>query len=71
MPESRQMPRIGKRCYELRINDKDVKWRIMYHITGDSIVILHIFPKKTRTTPNEVVSLCKQRLDYYYQSIND
>ena len=30
LPSSRAMPSIGKRCHELRIQDKDVKWRIVY-----------------------------------------
>jgi len=30
LPHSRPMPSIGKRCHELRIQDKDVTWRIIY-----------------------------------------
>ena len=29
MPQSRPMPSIGPRCYELRINDEAQTWRII------------------------------------------
>lgn len=32
MPHSRPMPSIGPRCHELRIQDKDKTWRIVYRI---------------------------------------
>jgi phage-related protein len=35
MPQSRPMPSIGARCHELRINDQNVTWRIIYRIEND------------------------------------
>jgi len=65
MPHSRPMPSIGQRCHELRIDDKDVTWRILYRIDQDAIVILHVFDKKTNKTPQHVIVLCRQRIKLY------
>lgn len=51
LPRSRPMPSIGKYCHELRINDEQKTWRIIYMINEDSILILEVFEKKTRQTP--------------------
>jgi phage-related protein len=47
MPQSRPMPSIGRRCHELRINDEDVTWRIIYRLDEDAVVVLHVFSKKS------------------------
>ena len=65
MPFSRPMPSIGARCYELRINDKDKSWRIIYRIDEDATVILDVFNKTTNKTPSQVIENCKQRLKQY------
>jgi phage-related protein len=65
MPQSRAMPTIGARCHELRINDQDVTWRIMYRIDADAIVILEVFAKKSQSTPKGVIETCKSRLKRY------
>ncbi len=65
LPHSRPMPSIGNRCHELRINDKDQTWRIVYRIDLDAIVILDVFAKKTRKTPDPVIDACKRRLRMY------
>jgi phage-related protein len=65
MPTSRRMPMIGSNCHELRIDDGDVTWRILYHIDSDAIVILEVFQKKTRTTPTQVMEIAKKRLRAY------
>jgi len=62
---SRPIPSVGARCHELRINDVDNTWRIVYRIDVDAIVILEVFPKKTGKTPNAIIDICKQRLKYY------
>lgn len=36
MPESRPMPDVGPRCHELRIDDQNVTWRIVYRIDPDA-----------------------------------
>lgn len=65
MPHSRPMPSVGPRCHELRINDAGVSWRIVYRVEPDAIVILEVFSKKTRKTPNAVIEACKRRLREY------
>ena len=65
LPHSRPMPSIGARCHELRINDEDSIWRIMYRIDTDAIVILEVFKKKTAKTPKRVLDVCKLRLKVY------
>lgn len=62
LPHSRPMPIIGKSCHELRIVDKNVTWRIIYHIADDAIVILEVFTKKTKQTPKKVIEACKKRM---------
>jgi phage-related protein len=65
LPHSRPMPSIGARCHELRIDDENVTWRIVYRIDSDAIVILEVFKKSTAKTPASVVDACKRRLRMY------
>lgn len=65
MPHSRPMPNIGSRCHELRINDENLTWRIMYRVDPDAVVILEVFEKKTSKTPKSVINVCKGRLKIY------
>jgi phage-related protein len=65
MPQSRPMPSIGPRCHELRITDESVKWRIVYRTDLDAVIIAEVFRKKTRTTPKNVIDVCKDRLRRY------
>jgi phage-related protein len=62
---SRPMPGIGPRCHELRVNDEKVTWRIIYRIDDDAIVIVEVFEKQTKQTPQSVKVVCKQRLQDY------
>ncbi len=65
MPQSRPMPTIGRRCHELRINDENATWRIVYRTDADAIVILEVFEKKTNTTPKHIIDTCKDRIRRY------
>ncbi|MEX0680744.1 MAG: type II toxin-antitoxin system RelE/ParE family toxin [Balneolales bacterium] len=65
MPVSRPMPAVGKHCHDLRISDKEKKWRIVYYLEEDAIVILEVFVKKSQKTPPEVIEKCKKRLSLY------
>ena len=65
LPYSRPMPTIGRRCHELRINDENVTWRIVYRTDSDAIVILEVFEKKTSRTPKKVIDTCKARIKDY------
>ena len=65
MPHSRPMPKIGAHCHELRITDATVKWRIIYRVDSDAIVIAEVFKKKTQRTPQRVMDVCRERLRGY------
>ncbi len=63
LPHSRPMTKaVGPRCHELRIQDENATWRIMYRIDPSEILSPDVFTKKTQTTPATVIDACKQRL---------
>ena len=65
LPHSRPMPSIGAGCHELRIQDRDKNWRIVYRIDEDAILIIDIFNKTMRATPKNVIDVCQKRLRKY------
>ena len=52
-------------CHELRINDENKTWRIVYRVDLDAILVLEVFNKKTAQTPERVISICKRRMKAY------
>jgi phage-related protein len=71
LPHSRPMPVIGRRCHELRIQDQDVTWRLMYRIDSDAVIVVEVFAKKTSATPQAVIDVCKQRLRQYDEAAKE
>jgi phage-related protein len=71
MPESRPMPAIGNGCHELRILDGGATWRILYGLSGDAVVILEVFSKKSRATPKNVLDVAKRRWKQYLQLVGE
>ncbi len=65
MPRSRPMTTIGSHCHELRIVDANSIWRIIYRIDADAVLILEVFSKKTRETPQNIIDACKKRIRNY------
>ena len=65
MPWSRSLPGLGARCHELRVQDQEVAWRVIYRIDMDAIVIADVFVKKTQTTPKDILENCKRRFSRY------
>lgn len=65
MPHSRPLPELGPRCHELRVHDGDLTWRLIYRLDWDAVVLVEVFCKKTRTTPDSVLTTCRQRLKEY------
>jgi len=65
MPHARPMPSIGRRCHELRVQDRDQTWRIVLRIDADAIVMLEVFSKKSQATPDLVLRTCQRRLQRY------
>ena len=68
LPHARPMPIVGPQCHELRINNPDRAWRIMYHVEPDAVVILDVFGKKTEATPQRTLDTCRKRLAAYQKA---
>lgn len=64
-PQAEPLPDVGARCGALRVRDAEHNWRIMYRIDADAILVLEVYPKKTRKIPDEVIERCKRRLRQY------
>ncbi len=64
-PQSKPMPSVGPGCHELRLNDEDATWRIIYRVYTDAILILEVFSKKTKRTPDSIISVCRERIKRY------
>ncbi len=65
LPHSRPMTAIGPRCHELRINDSNATFRLVYRADPDAVIILEVFKKKTRQTPKAIIEICQRRLKEY------
>ena len=65
MPVSRPIPSLGRRCHELRINDRGGTWRIVYRVDVDAIVIVEVFSKKSPAISTAVLEVCRRRLREY------
>jgi phage-related protein len=68
LPHCRPMPSIGRRCQELRIQDRDQTWRVIYRVDSDAIVIAEVFSKKAQQTPQRIIDTCRRRLLLYDQA---
>jgi phage-related protein len=53
------------RCHELRIQNEQVSWRVVYRIDPDAIVVAAVFAKKTQHTPQGVIVESQRRLRRY------
>ena len=71
LPHSRPMPVVGPRCHELRVNDVNKTWRVIYRIDDDAILVIEVFEKKTRATPPRIIANCKRRLRLYEDPTGD
>lgn len=67
MPQSRPMPDIGAGCHELRVTDAGGEWRLVYAVTPEAVVVLDVFKKTTRTTPQTILTRCARRLRDYHR----
>jgi phage-related protein len=71
MPQAEPLPDVGPRCGALRIRDAEHNWRIMYRSDADAVLILEVYPKKTREVPDEVIRRCQDRLKRYDAAVKD
>jgi phage-related protein len=65
------MPVIGQRCHELRIQDRDVAWRVIYRVDEDAVIIADVFAKKTQATPQHVIDVCQRRLRQFDEAAKE
>jgi len=65
LPHSRPMPVVGARCHELRIQDENRTWRVMYRVDADAILIADVFAKTSQTTPAIAIKNSQRRLRAY------
>lgn len=65
MPQAEPLPDVGSRCGALRVRDAEHNWRIIYRIDSDAVLVVELYPKKTRKIPDEVIERCKKRLKQY------
>lgn len=59
------MPDIAPGVHELRINDDNKEWRIVYRIVPGEIVVADVFRKTTEKTPLQVLDRCRRRFKEY------
>ena len=71
LPHSRPMPDLGPRCHELRVNDANKTWRVIYRVDHDAVVVVEVFEKKTRPTPHRLIAECQRRLRLYDLAAGD
>ena len=69
LPHSRPMPIIRRRCHELRIQGREVTWRLIYRVDADAVVIAEVFAKKTQATPQQVIEVCQRRVRQYDKAV--
>src|SRR5882757_8041628 len=65
MPQAEPLANVGPRCGALRVRDSERNWRIMYRIDTDAVLVLEVYPKKTRRIPDEVIDRCRERIKRY------
>ena len=64
-PLCKPMKAVGPRCYELRVQDENITWRIIVRIDPDLVLVVDVFAKKTQKTPLSILAVCKKRLREY------
>lgn len=69
LPHSRPMPGIGKNCHELRVPDQNKSWRIIYQVRPEAILVVAIFEKTTRRTPQPMIDACHERIKRYDEAL--
>ncbi len=63
MPLSRPMPSVGAGVHELRVKDRSGIYRAFYATKiGSSVLVFHVFVKKSQKTPQHEILLAQKRL---------
>ena len=51
----------------MRVTDAGGEWRLVYAVTLEAVVVLDVFKKTTRTTPQTILTRCARRLRDYHR----
>ena len=63
LPVSRPMPVVAVGAHELRIKDRSGQYRVFYFTkVKNSILVFHLFKKKTQETPKHELKVARKRL---------
>jgi len=65
LPHSRPMTVVGPRCHELRIQDLNRTWRVIYRVDRDAVIIAEVFAKTSQATPRQAIEASQDRLRRY------
>jgi phage-related protein len=61
--EWKPMTAVGPGVREIRVRDESGAYRVIYSATlADRVLVLHVFQKKTRQTPQKDIELAAKRL---------
>lgn len=53
---------LGKKLFEIRMHGRDgIAHAIYVTATGERIVVVHVFVKKTQKTPSDAIELARKR----------
>ena len=55
--------------FELKADDKDLWYRLFYHVRDGVIYVLHCFTKKTNKTPQSDIEIGRKRLSGLKQQL--
>jgi len=70
IPQAEPLPDVGPRCGALRVRDAEHHWRVMYRIDSDAVLVVEVYPKKTRAIPAEIIKRCQKRLKQYDAAVS-
>jgi phage-related protein len=63
LPVSRPMPSVAHGAHELRIGSASGQYRVFYFVKlKDSVLVFHMFKKKTQKTPQNEIETAQRRL---------
>ena len=62
MPHCRSLRAGGRSCYELRVRDAGVNWRLVYRVDDDAIVVAGLFRKTSWAATGQLIEVSRSRL---------
>lgn len=71
-PQSKSFSTIEKGVFELRIKDNTNAYRVFYYTKiKETIIVFHMFQKKTNKTPLKEINTGKLRLKEILENLNE